>query len=103
MQKPCDDNLELHIDTEMGIGQAYTTDEAIPILDLRYPGPPMDNGESLNFDGGLHPRRMSGSSLHHVDVGRPVRHALVRGLLGRPSPTPHRSRPSTRRRPTGTR
>ncbi len=40
VQKPCDDNLELHLDSEMNIGQAYTTDEAIPILDLRYSGPP---------------------------------------------------------------
>jgi len=60
-QKPCEDNLELHIDTEMNIGQAYTTDEAIPILDLRYSGPPMDN-DSMHFDGSLNPRRMSGSS-----------------------------------------
>ncbi|KAK3322320.1 hypothetical protein B0H66DRAFT_198661 [Apodospora peruviana] len=63
VQKPCDDSLELHaLDSEMNIGQAYTTDEAIPILDLRYPGPPMD-GDSMNFDGsGLNQRRMSGSS-----------------------------------------
>lgn len=61
-QKPCDENLDMHaLDAEMNIGQAYTTDEAIPILDLRYPGAPMD-GDSLNFDGGLNPRRMSGSS-----------------------------------------
>ncbi|EOO04118.1 hypothetical protein UCRPA7_350 [Phaeoacremonium minimum UCRPA7] len=62
VQKPCEDNLEMHgIDNEMNIGQAYTTDEAIPILDLRYSGPPME-GDSLHFDSGLNPRRMSGSS-----------------------------------------
>lgn len=61
-QKPCEDSLEMHgIDTEMNIGQAYTTDEAIPILDLRYPGQPLE-GDQHNFDGSLNPRRMSGSS-----------------------------------------
>ncbi|KAH8894792.1 hypothetical protein GQ53DRAFT_762206 [Thozetella sp. PMI_491] len=62
-QKPCEDNLEIHgLDSEMNIGQAYTTDEAIPILDLRYSGPPVD-GESMTFDSSsLNPRRMSGSS-----------------------------------------
>ncbi|TPX17344.1 uncharacterized protein E0L32_012199 [Thyridium curvatum] len=63
VHKPCgEDQLDLHIDTDIsGIGQAYTTDEAIPILDLRYSGPPME-GDALNFDAGLNPRRMSGSS-----------------------------------------
>ncbi|KAJ1305042.1 hypothetical protein OPQ81_000082 [Rhizoctonia solani] len=38
MVKPMEDSLEMHgIDAEMAIGQAYTADEAIPILDLRYP------------------------------------------------------------------
>ncbi|KAK3996026.1 hypothetical protein QBC44DRAFT_365997 [Cladorrhinum sp. PSN332] len=62
-QKPCDDGLDLNnLDPEMhSIGQAYTTDEAIPILDLRYSGHQVE-GESLNFDGGMNPRRMSGSS-----------------------------------------
>lgn len=61
-QKPCEDNLEMHgIDSEMNIGQAYTTDEAIPILDLRYTSSSME-GEQLNFDNNLNPRRMSGSS-----------------------------------------
>lgn len=62
MQKPMEDNLEMHgIDPEMTIGQAYTTDEAIPILDLRYPGQPLE-GEAMNFENGINPRRMSGSS-----------------------------------------
>ncbi len=59
-QKPCDPSLEMpSFDTDM-IGQAYTTDEAIPILDLRSSGPPMD-GDSMPFEG-MNPRRMSGSS-----------------------------------------
>lgn len=62
MQKPVEDSLEMHgIDPDLTIGQAYTSDEAIPILDLRYPGQPLE-GESMNFDNGLNPRRMSGSS-----------------------------------------
>ncbi|KAI1212370.1 uncharacterized protein F4807DRAFT_368301 [Annulohypoxylon truncatum] len=60
--KPCDDHLEIpNLDVDMSIGQAYTTDEAIPIIDLRYSGPPMDH-ESMGFESGLNPRRMSGSS-----------------------------------------
>lgn len=41
------------------IGQAYTTDEAIPVLDLRYQ---QQDNEPFNFDCGPNPRRMSGSS-----------------------------------------
>ncbi|KAA8568744.1 hypothetical protein EYC84_007739 [Monilinia fructicola] len=34
--KICDDGMEMQsLDTEMHMGQAYTTDEAVPILDLR--------------------------------------------------------------------
>ncbi|EFX00066.1 hypothetical protein CMQ_7068 [Grosmannia clavigera kw1407] len=62
IQKPCDDSLDFHLDGEMGLGQAYTTDEAIPILDLRYAGGAAMDGEGLTFDSGLRPRRMSGSS-----------------------------------------
>ncbi|KAK4149258.1 hypothetical protein C8A00DRAFT_47093 [Chaetomidium leptoderma] len=58
-QKPCDGSLDIAgYDSDM-IGQAYTTDEAIPILDLRS-GPPMDTDPAA-FDG-VNPRRMSGSS-----------------------------------------
>ncbi|EPE05860.1 fungal protein [Ophiostoma piceae UAMH 11346] len=62
-QKTCDDSLDLQMDSDMGIGQAYTTDEAIPILNLRYSsGAPMD-GEPLHYEGsGMNPRRLSGSS-----------------------------------------
>ncbi|KAH8848158.1 hypothetical protein MCOR02_009633 [Pyricularia oryzae] len=62
MQKPCEENLEFHgLENEMSIGQAYTTDEAIPILDLRYPGAQVEN-EPVPFDHNINPRRMSGSS-----------------------------------------
>lgn len=61
-QKPCDGSLDIPgLDHDMSIGQAYTTDEAIPILDLRCSGPPLD-GEQMGFDGAMNPRRMSGSS-----------------------------------------
>ena len=47
-----------HLDSDMPIGQAYTTDEAIPILDLKYNS--AREGEPLQF--GIQSRRMSGSS-----------------------------------------
>ncbi|SPN98349.1 uncharacterized protein DNG_01396 [Cephalotrichum gorgonifer] len=62
-QKPYEDSFELsQLDGgEIQIGQAYTTDEAIPIMDLRYQGQPPE-GESLCIDNNLSNRRMSGSS-----------------------------------------
>ncbi|KAI0199711.1 hypothetical protein F4808DRAFT_451314 [Astrocystis sublimbata] len=67
--KPCDDGLDMHhLDTDMGIGQAFTSDEAIPILDLRFPNSQGDN-EALNFDSGTKPRRMSGSSFTMSTTG----------------------------------
>ncbi|KAI0480209.1 hypothetical protein GGR56DRAFT_259220 [Xylariaceae sp. FL0804] len=61
--KPCEDQLEFAaLDGDMSIGQAYTADEAIPILDLRYPGSQMDNDHHPSLEPGLKPRRMSGSS-----------------------------------------
>ncbi|KAH9906165.1 hypothetical protein F4778DRAFT_634912 [Xylariomycetidae sp. FL2044] len=67
--KPCDDSLEVpNLDADMGIGQAYTTDEAIPVLDLRYPGSHMDS-ESMPFETGLNARRMSGSSFTMSTTG----------------------------------
>lgn len=60
-QNSCDNGLDMsRLDPEMAIGQAYTTDEAIPILDLGS-RPPLD-GDQMEFDGGVKPRRMSGSS-----------------------------------------
>ncbi|KAJ8065457.1 hypothetical protein OCU04_006142 [Sclerotinia nivalis] len=59
--KPCDDSVEMQgLDTDMHMGQAYTTDEAVPILDLRC-GPGMDSDRS-NMDQPWSSRRMSGSS-----------------------------------------
>ncbi|RYC58081.1 hypothetical protein CHU98_g8121 [Xylaria longipes] len=67
--KPCEDSLEMHhLDTDMTIGQAFTTDEAIPILDLRFPNSQVDN-EALNFESGIKPRRMSGSSFTMSTTG----------------------------------
>lgn len=60
-QKPSEDNLDFHgLDRDPPIGQAYTTDEVIPILDL-YQSIPHD-GEPTYYDPKLDPRRMSGSS-----------------------------------------
>jgi len=67
--KTCGDVIELqHMDSEMNIGQAYTTDECVPILDLRYNGTAIDN-ENLNIDTPYHPRRMSGSSFTMSTTG----------------------------------
>jgi hypothetical protein len=61
MQKPRDDNFEFNgFDGDMAIGQAYTTDEAIPILSLR-PQNTSDGG-TLSFGTALNQRRMSSSS-----------------------------------------
>lgn len=60
--KPWEDNLDLPTtDSDMNIGQAYTTDEAVPILDLRYSAPGADS-EHLSLDHLYTSRRMSGSS-----------------------------------------
>ncbi|KAL1844054.1 hypothetical protein VTJ49DRAFT_5805 [Mycothermus thermophilus] len=61
-QKPCDGaGMDMSgFDSDM-IGQAYTTDEAIPILDLRSSGAQPLDADSMTF-GGANPRRMSGSS-----------------------------------------
>ncbi|KAI1359861.1 hypothetical protein F5Y08DRAFT_332021 [Xylaria arbuscula] len=66
--KPCEDNLEVQLDSDVAIGQAFTTDEAIPILDLRYSNQQIDN-ETLNFESALKPRRMSGSSFTMSTTG----------------------------------
>ncbi|KAG7137080.1 Meiotic expression up-regulated protein 26 like [Verticillium longisporum] len=61
-QKPCPDSYDIEgLDPSLTIGQAFTTDEAIPVLDLRFANHAKD-GEPLTFDNGPHPRRMSGSS-----------------------------------------
>ncbi|KAJ5038283.1 uncharacterized protein L3040_007150 [Drepanopeziza brunnea f. sp. 'multigermtubi'] len=60
--KSCDDGIEFHgLDTDMNMGQAYTSDESAQILDLRYPSHVMD-GDQLNLEQSYGSRRMSGSS-----------------------------------------
>jgi hypothetical protein len=59
-QKPSEETLDFHsLDRDGPIGQAYTTDEVIPILDL-YQN--MPEHEPTYYDPKLDPRRMSGSS-----------------------------------------
>ncbi|KAL2164534.1 hypothetical protein VTH06DRAFT_3750 [Thermothelomyces fergusii] len=67
-QKVCDGNFEMSgLEADM-IGQAYTTDEAIPILDLRSFGPPSMDDDSRALEG-TNPRRMSGSSFAMSTTG----------------------------------
>lgn len=67
--KACDDGIDLQsLDTDMNMGQAYTTDENVPILDLRYSGPGMDS-DRLSFDQSYSSRRMSGSSFTMSTTG----------------------------------
>ncbi|KFA70020.1 hypothetical protein S40285_02050 [Stachybotrys chlorohalonatus IBT 40285] len=49
-------------DSEMPIGQAYTTDEAIPVLDLKFNS--VNEPDAVRFEGhvDVDPRRISGSS-----------------------------------------
>ncbi|KAM4057101.1 hypothetical protein HRG_003949 [Hirsutella rhossiliensis] len=62
-QKSVEENLDFQaLEAEGPIGQAYTTDDAVTILDLRYPDSTQD-GQPLNLDGSLNRRKMSGSSL----------------------------------------
>ncbi|OAQ70077.1 hypothetical protein VFPPC_13298 [Pochonia chlamydosporia 170] len=62
-QPSCGEILDFQgLDTEGPIGQAYTTDEAVPIIDLRYSSQSQD-GANLSMDGGIHGRRLSNSSL----------------------------------------
>lgn len=59
-QKPSEETLDFQsLDRDGPIGQAYTTDEVIPILDL-YQN--MPEHEPTYYDPKLDPRRMSGSS-----------------------------------------
>lgn len=66
--KACGDVLEIqHLDSEASIGQAFTTDECVPILDLRY-STGMDN-EHLSLENSYSSRRMSGSSFTMSTTG----------------------------------
>lgn len=63
LMKPCDESLDMHnLDHEVNIGQAFTTDEAIPILDLRYNNGYNPEHSPMPFEPAIKPRRMSGSS-----------------------------------------
>jgi hypothetical protein len=69
----CEDNMDIqHFDTEMNMGQGYSTDDAVPIIDLRYSGPGTDT-ESLSMDGpylqNRDSRRYSGSSFTMSTTG----------------------------------
>ncbi|RYP22937.1 hypothetical protein DL765_001395 [Monosporascus sp. GIB2] len=58
-----------NFDGDMGIGQAFTSDEAIPVLDLRYQGSQVEN-DPMNFEPGPNQtRRMSGSSFTMSTTG----------------------------------
>ncbi|KAH6687266.1 hypothetical protein F5X68DRAFT_9403 [Plectosphaerella plurivora] len=71
MHKPCDDGFELNgLEQDMSIGQAFTTDEAIPITDLRY-GHRQQDGEHYNMEEPPRARRMSGSSFTMSTSGAP--------------------------------
>ncbi|KYK60191.1 hypothetical protein DCS_01327 [Drechmeria coniospora] len=54
-QKQYDESMDFHgLEVDGPVGQAFTTDETVPIIDLRYSNPAQD--------GNLNRRRMSGSS-----------------------------------------
>jgi len=68
-QKSCDEGIDLQsLDTDMNMGQAYTTDEAVPILDLRYSGTGMDS-DRLSLEQPFNSRRLSGSSFTMSTTG----------------------------------
>lgn len=68
-QKPCDEGIDLQsLDTDMNMGQPYSSDESAPILDLRYPGPGMDS-DRLSMEHSYSSRRMSGSSFTMSTTG----------------------------------
>ncbi|TVY86131.1 hypothetical protein LAWI1_G008945, partial [Lachnellula willkommii] len=67
--KACDDGMDLqNLDTDMHMGQAFSTDESAPILDLRFSGPGMDS-DRLSLEPSYRSRRMSGSSFTMSTTG----------------------------------
>ncbi|ROT38549.1 hypothetical protein SODALDRAFT_164835 [Sodiomyces alkalinus F11] len=61
-QKPCEDHYEIPVvETDMSIGQAYTTDTAVTMPGPNYVGPSHEDS-STHFDGGFNRRPISGSS-----------------------------------------
>ncbi|KAL7921933.1 hypothetical protein ACQKWADRAFT_321023 [Trichoderma austrokoningii] len=62
-QKPPGENFDLPaLDSDAPIGQAYTTDDSVSVLDLRYSTPSQDHSDRLNLDGSVASHRLSGSS-----------------------------------------
>ncbi|QLI66035.1 Meiotic expression up-regulated protein 26 [Metarhizium brunneum] len=62
-QPSCGEVIDFHgLDSEGAIGQAYTTDEAVPIIDLRYSNQSQE-AANLNMEDGIKQRRLSNSSL----------------------------------------
>ncbi|QPH02266.1 hypothetical protein C2857_006475 [Epichloe festucae Fl1] len=62
-QPSCGEILDFQgLDTEGPIGQAYTTDETVPIIDLRFSNQQQDS-DNLDSEGRMNKRRFSGSSL----------------------------------------
>ncbi|KAG9244868.1 hypothetical protein BJ878DRAFT_48262 [Calycina marina] len=60
-QKNCEETIDIHqLDSDMHMSQAYTNDETVPILDLRYSQSTAE-GDRSTFDQ-YSSRRMSGSS-----------------------------------------
>ncbi|CAG1996280.1 unnamed protein product [Fusarium graminearum] len=63
MDKPTEDHFDLHgmdYDMTMGMGNSFTADEAIPVLDLKHGA--LVEEDLMAIDGGSKQRRMSGSS-----------------------------------------
>ncbi|KAK2590115.1 hypothetical protein QQS21_012206 [Conoideocrella luteorostrata] len=62
-QPSCGEMLDFQgLETEGPIGQAYTTDDAVSVVDLRFSNQAQESG-NLNLDGGAIKRRLSNSSL----------------------------------------
>lgn len=67
--KPCEDGIDLQgLDTDMNMGQAFSTDDTAPILDLRFSGPGVES-DRLSLDQSYSSRRMSGSSFTMSTTG----------------------------------
>lgn len=70
-QPSCGEMLDFQgLETEGPIGQAYTTDEAVPIIDLRFQNQSQDSA-NLNMDGSINRRRLSGSSMT-ISTSEPI-------------------------------
>ncbi|KAJ6446655.1 PHD finger domain-containingprotein [Purpureocillium lavendulum] len=66
-QKSCDSGLDFQgLEVDGPIGQAYTTDEAMPIIDLRYPNQPLGHG-GYPLASRAPPFAMGGQSLYQTN------------------------------------